>query len=196
MSFDSLLGRCRQWFIRPLPVLLRHLQIGFPFCIKIIHKLGLMVHGCNPSTKELETGGLGVVHKPQLHSKFKASVGYMRPCLKKREGERKKKAFYKKKVWFFSFHLLSKEKNQALEHTHSKSNIFMATLASEPAIPAVRRRPRQMELCVSQASMVYRERGREEGRERDTKLNPPRGPLPMLHSGFTNRFSWNNTITF
>lgn len=61
--------------------------------------------------------------------------------------------------------MLSKEKNQALENTHSKSNLFMATLASEPTIPALRRRPRQVDLCVSQASMVYRERGRKEEKE-------------------------------
>lgn len=36
----------------------------------------------NPSTGEVEAGRSGVQDQPQPHSEFKASLAYMRPCLK------------------------------------------------------------------------------------------------------------------
>lgn len=33
-------------------------------------------------TQKVETEGLGIQGHPQLHSKFKVSLDYMRPCLK------------------------------------------------------------------------------------------------------------------
>ena len=44
-------------------------------------KLGLVTHAYNPSTQEMEAGGSEVQSPPQLHSKFEASLGYMRPRL-------------------------------------------------------------------------------------------------------------------
>lgn len=37
------------------------------------------VHTCNPSIKEVDAGGSGV--HSQLHSEFKVSLGYMKPCI-------------------------------------------------------------------------------------------------------------------
>lgn len=37
----------------------------------------------NPSTREVEIGGTKAQGHPQLHSKFKASLGYKRYCIQK-----------------------------------------------------------------------------------------------------------------
>lgn len=50
----------------------------FPACTKLwvkhpaLHKLGMAVHNCNPSTWEIDTRGSGVQGHSQLHSEFKA----------------------------------------------------------------------------------------------------------------------------
>jgi hypothetical protein len=36
----------------------------------------MVVHACNPSTLEAETGGKRVKDQPVLHSEFQASLGY------------------------------------------------------------------------------------------------------------------------
>lgn len=41
-------------------------------------KLDMVVHACNLSTREVETGGSGVQGQLQLRRKFKASLGYVR----------------------------------------------------------------------------------------------------------------------
>lgn len=41
----------------------------------------LVVHTCNLSTQEVE---VGVQSQPELHNKFKASLGYRRSCLKQK----------------------------------------------------------------------------------------------------------------
>lgn len=41
----------------------------------------LVVHTCNPSTKEVERGVSGVEDQSQPHSKFKASLGCTGPCV-------------------------------------------------------------------------------------------------------------------
>lgn len=46
------------------------------------HKPGMLVHIHSPS--EVKTGGLEAQDHPPPHSEFQASLGYMRPCLKKR----------------------------------------------------------------------------------------------------------------
>lgn len=43
---------------------------------------GMMVHIYSPSTSQKEAGESGVESKPQLQSKFEATLGYMRPTLK------------------------------------------------------------------------------------------------------------------
>lgn len=42
----------------------------------------MVVHACNPCTQEAEAGGQAVQGHNWLHSKFKTSLGYVRPCLK------------------------------------------------------------------------------------------------------------------
>lgn len=42
------------------------------------HKPGVMVHVCTSSTGEVETGGWEIKGHPKLHSKFEASMGYMK----------------------------------------------------------------------------------------------------------------------
>lgn len=50
-------------------------------CYKNDHKdPGVVVRACNPWTQH--TGGSGVQGQLQLHSKFGASLGHVRPCLK------------------------------------------------------------------------------------------------------------------
>lgn len=59
----------------------------------LLYKLQhIMSHTCNPSNWEVEAGGLGVLRYPWLHSEFTASLGYMRPFLKREEGEQEKYA--------------------------------------------------------------------------------------------------------
>lgn len=43
------------------------------------------MHVCYPNTPEVEAGGSEVQDHPQLHSHLEASLGYMRPCLKRGE---------------------------------------------------------------------------------------------------------------
>jgi hypothetical protein len=43
----------------------------------------LVVLTSNPSTQEVEVEETGVKSQPGLYSKFKASLGYKRPCLRK-----------------------------------------------------------------------------------------------------------------
>lgn len=45
-------------------------------------KLGMAVHACNPSTREVEAGGASGIHTPWLHTEFKINLCYRRPCLK------------------------------------------------------------------------------------------------------------------
>lgn len=42
----------------------------------------MLAYACNPSMKELEAGGPGMQGYPQLYGDFKASLSYMKPCLK------------------------------------------------------------------------------------------------------------------
>lgn len=42
-----------------------------------LHKLGILVHTCNPITEEREAGKSEVPGHPGLHRKFKASLDYM-----------------------------------------------------------------------------------------------------------------------
>lgn len=51
------------------------------------HKAGGAVHTCDPSTRGPEAGGSGVCSHPWLHIRFEASLGYMRPCQKRRKEE-------------------------------------------------------------------------------------------------------------
>jgi hypothetical protein len=47
-------------------------------------ELGVVVHACNPSTWEAETGESKAWDQPGLQSKFVANLGkIVRPCLKK-----------------------------------------------------------------------------------------------------------------
>lgn len=48
----------------------------------LVEKLGIAVQNYNPSTKETEVGGSGVLGHPWRHSDFEASLGYTKPCLK------------------------------------------------------------------------------------------------------------------
>jgi hypothetical protein len=42
-----------------------------------------VVHICNLSTWEVETGGLRIQGQPVIHNKFQVSLGYIgKPCLK------------------------------------------------------------------------------------------------------------------
>lgn len=41
---------------------------------------GITIHACNPRTREVETGGLGVERQPRLHRELDANPGYVRPC--------------------------------------------------------------------------------------------------------------------
>lgn len=45
-------------------------------------KPGLMVHGCDPNTWEVEVGASAVQGRPQLSIEFQASLGFVRSCLK------------------------------------------------------------------------------------------------------------------
>lgn len=38
---------------------------------------GITIHACNPRTREVETGGLGI---SRLHRELDANLGYVRPC--------------------------------------------------------------------------------------------------------------------
>lgn len=42
---------------------------------------GITIHTCNPRTREVETGGLGIERQPQLHRELDANLGYVRPCV-------------------------------------------------------------------------------------------------------------------
>lgn len=53
--------------------------------------LALEVHTCNPSMQEGEARKSEVQGYPQLPGKFKCSLGYIRPSLKKRKERKKKK---------------------------------------------------------------------------------------------------------
>lgn len=46
--------------------------------------LGVVASDLNPSSLEVEGTGSRIQGHPQSHSKFKASLNYMRPCLRKR----------------------------------------------------------------------------------------------------------------
>lgn len=47
------------------------------------HTLCVALQTCYLSTREAEAGGSEVQHHLSLHSKFEASLDYVRPCLKK-----------------------------------------------------------------------------------------------------------------
>lgn len=49
----------------------------------------MVTHACNTNTQEVKAGGLGVQGHLWLHSMFKASLAYTKPCLnkEKRKGE-------------------------------------------------------------------------------------------------------------
>lgn len=46
------------------------------------HKLSMVVHACNLSTGEVETGKEEIPSLPWLHREFKSSLDYMRHCIK------------------------------------------------------------------------------------------------------------------
>jgi hypothetical protein len=49
----------------------------------------MLVHICNPSTREAEARGRGVENQPGLHSEFKASLGYIvGPCFQNKQTKR------------------------------------------------------------------------------------------------------------
>lgn len=45
-------------------------------------KLGVVVNACDPSAWEIKAGDLGIHSWLWLSTKFKASLSYVRPCLK------------------------------------------------------------------------------------------------------------------
>lgn len=47
----------------------------------------MIEHACNLSAQELEAEASGVQGHPQLHSRFKARLGYMRPYVKQTNGQ-------------------------------------------------------------------------------------------------------------
>lgn len=49
------------------------------------------VHACNSNTQEVEGGGSEVQGHPQLHSEFKASLGYIKPYLKIKRRRKEKR---------------------------------------------------------------------------------------------------------
>lgn len=55
------------------------------------------MHACNPSTR---VGGRGseVQGNLQLHEEFKASLGYMRPCLQKRRRRERRNRGRKRRI--------------------------------------------------------------------------------------------------
>lgn len=56
----------------------------------------MVAHVCYLSTQEVEVGVSKILGHPQLHSEFKASLGYMRSC--NRKIKRKKKREEKNKA--------------------------------------------------------------------------------------------------
>lgn len=46
-------------------------------CVTIGRRLHLYAFGCNPSTWEVDAGGLGSQSYPQLHNTFEASLSYV-----------------------------------------------------------------------------------------------------------------------
>jgi hypothetical protein len=51
---------------------------------------GCGAHTCNFNVIEVQAGGSKVQDHAHLHSKFKASLGYMRSCLKKKKDQTQK----------------------------------------------------------------------------------------------------------
>lgn len=52
-------------------------------CKALKPQLGVMMHTCDPSIREVEAGALGVHGQPLLQRKVEARLGYkMKPCLK------------------------------------------------------------------------------------------------------------------
>jgi hypothetical protein len=49
-----------------------------------MYKLGIVIHTWNSSTHEMEAGVLEVQGHPRLHSEFRVSLGYRRPCSKRK----------------------------------------------------------------------------------------------------------------
>ena len=49
------------------------------FYLNRAHKPGTAAHSCNPRTPKMELRGSRVHGKPQLHYKFVANLGYMKP---------------------------------------------------------------------------------------------------------------------
>lgn len=55
-------------------------------------KPGVVVaHTSNPNIQEMEAGRAGGQGHPPPHTKFEASMGYMRPCLTKPKRQKEKK---------------------------------------------------------------------------------------------------------
>lgn len=54
-------------------------------CKKQVGKVKVVVHICNSQDPGSRGRRIRVQGHPQLHSKFKASLGYMRPCLGKKK---------------------------------------------------------------------------------------------------------------
>lgn len=43
--------------------------------------LDMVTHACDPGTWEVEAGGSGAQDLLHIHMQFKASLGYIKPCL-------------------------------------------------------------------------------------------------------------------
>lgn len=46
------------------------------------HTIGVLVHFCSPTTREVGAGGMGPVHPSQWHGEFEVSLMYMKPYIK------------------------------------------------------------------------------------------------------------------
>lgn len=51
---------------------------------KLLNKPGMVAHTWPPSTLEMEAGPMDVQGQPQLQKELGVSLGYMRPCVKKK----------------------------------------------------------------------------------------------------------------
>lgn len=74
----------RRWGCSSVGRLLAQQSGGLSFHLRhsaeIRMEHGIAVHACNPRTREVETGGLGIERQPRLHEELDANLGYARPC--------------------------------------------------------------------------------------------------------------------
>jgi hypothetical protein len=63
----------------------------------------MVVHACNSTTWESESGGSQVQVQSELHSKFKASLGYIVTLFLKQTNKQKPKCFLWTMYWYAYF---------------------------------------------------------------------------------------------